>query len=139
MTDNPIRLMGLDHVVLRVQDLDKMLGFYCGVLGLGQERMRDELGLYHLRAGAAMIDLVTIAGPLGSKGGAPAGREGRNMDHLCLRIADFDEARLRAHLEGHGIEVHGLGTRFGAEGDGPSLYVTDPEGNTVELRGPAAA
>jgi len=139
MTDNPIRLQGLDHVVLRVRDARGMIRFYCDVLGCTAERLRDELGLYHLRAGRALIDLVSIDGPLGSKGGAAPGAEGRNMDHLCLRIEDFDEPRLRAHLAAHGVQASEAGTRFGADGDGPSLYLTDPEGNTVELKGPGPA
>ena len=139
MTGNPIELLGLDHVVLRVQDAERMTRFYCDVLGCSEERRRDDLGLYHLRAGQALIDLVTVDGPLGRRGGPPAGAEARNMDHLCLRIAGFDEARLRAHLAAHGVEATETGTRFGADGDGPSLYLTDPEGNTVELKGPGAA
>lgn len=139
MSENPIRLLGLDHVVLRVSDVAGMTAFYCDVLGCTRERIRDELGLYHLRAGRALIDLVSVDGPLGRRGGPAAGPDGHNMDHLCLRIETFDEARLRAHLETLGVEVHAVGTRFGADGDGPSLYVSDPEGNTVELKGPGGS
>ncbi|MDP6706005.1 MAG: VOC family protein [Alphaproteobacteria bacterium] len=134
-SENPIRLAGLDHVVLRVRDVTAMTRFYCDVLGCTEARMRDELGLYHLQAGGSMIDLVDVAGELGRKGGPAPGPEGNNMDHLCLRVADFDAERLRAHLAAHGIDAGEVLTRYGAAGDGPSLYVTDPEGNTVELKG----
>ncbi|WP_447771243.1 VOC family protein [Variovorax boronicumulans] len=97
------------------------------------------LGLVHLRAGSSLIDLVTHDGKLGSQGGALAGREGRNVDHLCLRIEPFDEAAIRARMARHGVPVHGeVQNNFGAEGNGPSIYLEDPDGNGVELKGPAA-
>ena len=130
------KLLGLDHLVLRVVDLDRMLGFYCGVLGCSVEKRQDEIGLVQLRAGAQLIDLVPVAGKLGRAGGAAPGREGRNLDHFCLRIEPFDEAALRADLARHGITAGEYGSRNGAEGEGPSLYLSDPEGNVVELKGP---
>lgn len=136
-SENPITLLGLDHVVVRVRDVAGMIRFYCDVLGCAEERLRDDIGLYHLRAGRALIDLVAVDGPLGRKGGPAPGPEGNNMDHLCLRIERFDEARLKAHLAAHGVAVDEVAERFGAEGDGPSLYLRDPEGNTVELKGPS--
>ena len=72
----------------------------------------------------------------GRLGGAGPGPEGRNMDHFCLTIEPFDEAALRAHLADHGIAAGAVKKRYGAEGEGPSLYITDPDGNTVELKGP---
>jgi len=138
-SENPITLLGLDHVVIRAQDARTMIRFYCDVVGCAEERLRDDLGLYHLRAGRALIDLVAVDGPLGRKGGPAPGAAGRNMDHLCLRIADFDEARIRAHLAAHGVAADEVASRFGAEGDGPSLYFRDPEGNTIELKGPSSS
>lgn len=75
-------------------------------------------------------------GPLGRLGGAPAGAEGRNVDHVALTLAAFDEAAIRAHLERHGVPPGDVAPRYGAEGMGPSMYVKDPDGNTVELKGP---
>ena len=135
----PLRVLGLDHVVLRVADLERALEFYEQVLGCREERRIEPVGLVQLRAGRALVDLVDLAGPLGRAGGAPPGTEGRNMDHFCLRIEPFDEAALRAHLEAHGVEPGEVGTRYGAEGNGPSLYVRDPDGNVVELKGPPSA
>jgi catechol 2,3-dioxygenase-like lactoylglutathione lyase family enzyme len=133
------RLLAIDHVVLRVVDAERMVGFYRDVLGCTIERHREALGLIQLRAGAALIDLVTVDGKLGRAGGAPPGTEGRNLDHFCLRIEPFDADALREHLVRHGCAPGDVAQRFGADGEGPSLYVTDPEGNVVELKGPPDA
>ena len=133
----PFDIQRIDHVVLRVRDLSRSVAFYGDVLGCRVERRREHLGLVHLRAGASMIDLIGIDGKLGARGGAPAGVEGRNVDHLCLRVEPFDEPALVAHLAGFGIVPEGPAeVNFGAEGDGLSLYFRDPDGNTVELKGP---
>ena len=131
-----IRIRDLDHLVLRVVDAQAMVDFYCNVLGCAVVRRRDELGLVQLRAGRAMLDLVPVDGPLGRAGGAPPGRDGRNVDHFCFRVEPFDEVAIRTTLSAAGIEAGPTAARYGAEGDGPSIYVTDPEGNTVELKGP---
>jgi catechol 2,3-dioxygenase-like lactoylglutathione lyase family enzyme len=133
---NPIGVTGFDHIVLRVRDKTAMLEFYEGVLGLSVDRDRLELGLTHIRAGAQMIDLVTLDGPLGRMGGAGPAAEGRNLDHFCLQVRPFDETAIRAHLAAHGVAVVEEGPRYGADGNGFSLYVRDPEGNMVELKGP---
>ncbi|KQW58224.1 VOC family protein [Variovorax sp. Root411] len=139
MRPPPFSVLRIDHVVLRVKDVERAVAFYCGVLGCAIEKRRDDLGLVHLRAGASLIDLVTPDGPLGRQGGALAGVEGRNVDHLCLRIEPFDEAAIRAQMALHGVAVHGgVQNNFGAEGNGPSIYVADPDGNSVELKGAAA-
>jgi catechol 2,3-dioxygenase-like lactoylglutathione lyase family enzyme len=132
-------IRGIDHVVIRAVDLERMVAFYCDVLGCSVELKRDELGLVHLRAGRTLIDLIAVDGTLGRRGGAAAGPQGRNMDHLCLRIEPFEIDELSAHLEAHGIEAGDVQYNYGAEGHGPSLYLQDPEGNVVELKGPAEA
>ena len=129
-------ILGLDHVVLRVTDMARMTRFYCDVLGCNVERERRELGLLQLRAGISLIDLIAVDGELGRAGGAAPGKTRRNMDHLCLRIEPFDENALIAHLVSNGLAVGEIKTRFGADGHGPSLYISDPEGNGVELKGP---
>ena len=131
-----IRIREIDHVVIRVKDLDRMLGFYCDVLGCSIERRKDDIGLIQLRAGRSLVDLVPVDSELGRPGGAAPGSEGRNMDHLCFRLESFDEALLAAHLESHGVEPGRVTSRYGAEGQGPSMYVSDPDGNVVELKGP---
>lgn len=132
-----INIRDIDHVVLRVRDLEAMQRFYCDVLGATYVAYRPEFGMTHLRAGSSMIDLVAVDGPLGRPGGAAPGREGRNMDHLCLRVEPFDQAAIVAHLKRHGVAVGEIRPRFGAEGNGVSIYLADPEGNTVELKGPS--
>jgi catechol 2,3-dioxygenase-like lactoylglutathione lyase family enzyme len=131
-----IRIREIDHVVLRVSDPDAMLRFYCDVLGCVVERRQDAIGLIQLRAGRSLIDLVPVHGPLGRAGGAAPGPQGRNMDHFCLRVEPFDEAGIRAQLATQGVRGGPAEQRFGAEGEGRSIYVTDPEGNIVELKGP---
>lgn len=138
MSEVPFRLERLDHVVLRARDHRSLIRFYCGVLGCRQERAVEELGLYQLRAGASLIDIVAADGRLGAQGGAaPTPGDGHNVDHVCLRVEPFDGAVIRDHLERHGAEPSEVREVYGAEGTGPSVYVQDPEGNTVELKGPA--
>jgi len=135
-TAHPVRLAGLDHVVLRVADIERARIFYCDVLGCHEEKWQPEFGLLQLRAGDALIDLVTLAGPLGAAGGAGPGKEGRNLDHFCLRLDSFDEGRLRAHLAAQGVAAGPAARRYGALGYGDSIYIQDPDGNTVELKAP---
>jgi catechol 2,3-dioxygenase-like lactoylglutathione lyase family enzyme len=134
-----IHVRGIDHLVLRVIDLERMLAFYCGALGCTVEKRQDDIGLVQLRAGRSLIDLVPVAGLLGQAGGQPPGPEGRNLDHFCLRIDPFDEAALRTHLHAYGIPAGPVAARYGAEGQGPSIYISDPQGNVVELKGPPDA
>jgi glyoxylase I family protein len=126
--DPALRVKGLDHVVLRVADIDRAIAFYGDVLGCAVERRLGEIGLVQLRAGAAMIDLVPkTAGDVDG---------GRNMDHFAVQIEAMDVPALSAHLRRHGIDPGEVRRRYGAEGYGSSIYVTDPDGNTVELKGP---
>jgi glyoxylase I family protein len=133
---NPIVVQGLDHVVLRVRDVARMQSFYCDVLGCTVEKVQAEIGLTQLRAGRSLIDLVDVDGKLGRMGGAPPGREGRNMDHLCLRVERLNGPTLQAYLQSKAVEPGEVVSRYGADGQGPSMYLSDPEGNTVELKGP---
>ncbi|WP_374565046.1 VOC family protein [Ideonella sp.] len=134
-----ITLREIDHIVLRVVDLDKMLRFYVDVLGCRIERRQDEIGLVQLRAGRSLVDLVPVDGKLGRAGGAAPGREGRNVDHFCFRVEPFDAEAIYQQLAAHGVPAGPVGQRYGAEGEGPSIYLDDPEGNTIELKGPPDA
>jgi catechol 2,3-dioxygenase-like lactoylglutathione lyase family enzyme len=133
-----IRIRDIDHLVLRVLDLAAMERFYCEALGCSVEKRQEAIGLVQLRAGRSLLDLVPVDGPLGRAGGAAPGREGRNLDHFCFRVEPFDEPAIRAQLQRCGAQAGPLELRYGAEGDGPSIYVSDPEGNVVELKGPPA-
>lgn len=123
----------IDHVVLRVNDLPAMVRFYEQALGFNVERRLDRINLVQMRAGASMLDLVLSDAKSGaSRSGAP------NMDHLCFRIEPFDRAAIEARLGPLGISVGETFQRYGAEGNGPSVYFHDPEGNQIELKGPSA-
>ena len=135
----PFSIDRIDHVVLRVRDVATMQAFYCDVLGCSVEKRQDPIGLLQLRAGDSLIDLVDVDGKLGRVGGAAPGVEGRNMDHLCLRVEPFDREAIVRHLAAHGARIGESGSRYGAEGEGPSQYLLDPEGNMVELKGPPDA
>ena len=114
---------------------ETMERFYVEVLGLTVERRQPQVGLVQLRAGDQLVDMVAVDGLLGRQGGAAPGREGRNLDHFCLNLEDFDLAAVEAHLKAHGVAVGDSGIRYGAGGQGVSVYLTDPEGNGLELRG----
>ncbi|AXE28860.1 VOC family virulence protein [Chromobacterium phragmitis] len=125
---SPFRIRGIDHVVLRVADIARAERFYRDALGCQVVKKLEQLGLAHLDAGGALIDLLA--------GDAPSGC---NVDHICLRVEPFDEEAIRAHLAGLGIDVEPAQQRFGAEGYGPSVYLRDPDGNGIELKGPPTA
>ncbi|MGH8804313.1 MAG: VOC family protein [Polaromonas sp.] len=133
-----IRIRDIDHIVLRVVDLQRMVSFYTDVLGCTIERRQDEIGLVQLRAGRSLVDLVPVDGKLGRAGGAAPGIEARNVDHFCFRIEPFDADAIRQYLATAGVNAGEVVSRYGAEGEGPSIYLTDPEGNTVELKGPVS-
>jgi catechol 2,3-dioxygenase-like lactoylglutathione lyase family enzyme len=134
----PFHVRGIDHVVIRAKDVGVMVRFYSEVLGCVLERADTDIGLYQLRAGRSLIDLIDVRGELGRAGGGAPARETRNMDHLCVAVDPFDEPALRQHLESHGVPIGDVLQRYGAEGRGPSIYIEDPEHNVVELKGPPA-
>jgi catechol 2,3-dioxygenase-like lactoylglutathione lyase family enzyme len=139
MTNIPFTLKQIDHVVLRIRDLEASLHFYREVLGCSLDKVQDKIGLWQVRAGSSLIDLIPLDGVLGKIGGAGPQREGRNVDHFALQIAPFDNTAIRAHLAAHNVTITDSGQRYGAEGDGPSIYILDPDGNSVELKGPPSA
>lgn len=118
----------LDHVVLRVRSVERSIAFYRDVLGLAEERRVESIGLVQLRAGASLLDLVPA--------GADATFDERNMEHFAFTVTPFDADALSAHLRAHGVEPGEVSQRYGAKGTGPSIYFDDPDGNTVELKGP---
>lgn len=126
---------GIDHVVLRVRDRAVAEAFYMDVIGCVLERRQDRIGLTQLRAGASLIDLLEVDGELGRKGGAALGEEGRNLDHFCIAIENFDLETVKAELRAKGVALGEEGERHGASGLSVSLYLRDPDGNGLELRG----
>lgn len=129
---SPLKIQALDHVVLRCSNFEATLAFYCAVLGCVKERVLEEEGLYQLRAGDSLIDLVPVGKPLGGDTPPEAGKF--NVAHICLRIDPPDWERLTTYLQQQGVPVGEIRTRYGAGGFGPSIYINDPEGNRVELK-----
>lgn len=134
-----INVLGLDHVVLRVADVDASIAWYKRVLGCTEERVIPDFGLYQMRSGTTLIDLVPVQGKLGKMGGGAPGLKKRNMDHFAVQLESFDEKKIRSYLKRRNIEPGAVERRYGAAGHGPSMYLTDPDGNTVELKGPPDA
>ncbi len=129
-----IQVSGIDHLVFRTTRLDAMLHFYTQVLGCPIERQLADEGLTQLRAGKALIDIVTCDSKLGKLGGGSPVQDGRNVDHICLLIEDIEEQALLDYLAEQDIATEGFAKRYGAQGFGRSLYINDPEGNVVELK-----
>jgi catechol 2,3-dioxygenase-like lactoylglutathione lyase family enzyme len=132
---NVIRVRLIDHIVLRTTQVENMVRFYSGVLGCVVERtLPPETGLTQLRAGKSLIDIVDVNSELGRAGGGPATMSENNVDHFCLQIESIGESDLEEWLRSNGIEAGPFEIRYGAQGFGPSIYIQDPDGNTVELR-----
>ncbi len=128
-------IAGIDHIVLRTTQLTAMIHFYCDILGCSIERKTsEELGLTQLRVGYSLIDLVVVDSELGALGGGAPTLTENNLDHFCLQLKPISESDIKQHLMSHGVDVGDFSKRYGAQGFGPSLYVKDPEGNTVELK-----
>lgn len=134
-TANPINIHVIDHVVIRARDLQTMIAFYRDVLGCRLERGPGDLGLAQLRAGLSLIDIVDARSELGRQSGDVPDGCAPNMDHVCLQVAPWDAEAIREHLTRHGVKAGETASRYGATGMGPSIYIEDPEGNTVELKG----
>ncbi|MCP1232024.1 VOC family protein [Acetobacter indonesiensis] len=129
----PFDVSAIDHIVLRVADLERSINFYNKVLGCELDRRRPELGMVHMRAGASMIDLLDINGPIG--GGSTVDQHRANFDHFCLRIDHFDETSLSEYFHAHQVAIElPAQDRYGAQGVGLSIYIHDPDGNRVELK-----
>ena len=130
-----LNIKGIDHLVLRTGQVEQMCLFYCGVLGCTIERETPpDIGLVQLRAGNALIDLVSVGSKLGAMDGGPPEKSENNLDHFCLQLRQTSEKEIRSHLASHSVKVGEFAERYGAQGFGLSVYIQDPDGNTVELR-----
>ena len=128
-------IAGIDHIVLRTTQLSAMIHFYCDILGCSVERKTSEdIGLTQLRVGNSLVDLVVVDSQLGALGGGAPTLTENNLDHFCLQLKSISESEIKKHLLSHGVSVDDFSKRYGAQGFGPSLYIKDPEGNTVELK-----
>lgn len=129
----------IDHLVLRVKSLETVRRFYQDILGCKLERENTSLGLYQMRAGSSLIDLVPVDQEIGRTGGSAPGSEGHNLHHFCLRVDPFNADNILRFLQERNIGASPVEQRYGAEGMGPSLYISDPENNMIELKGPPDA
>lgn len=125
----PMMFHGIDHVVLQITDVEGSLFFYTEILGLAVERVIEDMGLYQVRCGRSLIDLRAL-----EEGSVLAGKDQRGIDHLCLHMhGDIDE--IVRHLKANEVPiVMGPVELYGATGYGTSVYVTDPNGHTIELK-----
>lgn len=135
---NPLGFDGIDHVVIRAKDLDGMIAFYRDVLGCPVEREAGATGLAQLRAGGSLIDILDVS--RSSDPDDDVAHDAGNMDHVCLQLKHWDEKAIADHLRRHSVTAGDVVLRYGAKGSGPSMYISDPDGNVVELKGdPGAA
>ena len=93
-----------------------------------------EIGITQLRAGTALIDILTADSKLCKLGGGPPTQTENNMDHFCLQLKTISEKEISEHLKSHGIDADEFSDCYGAQVSGRSIYIKDPEGNTIELR-----
>ncbi|WJV51220.1 VOC family protein [Streptomyces flavofungini] len=120
-----MRVKDFDHLVLNVGDVERALDFYCGTLGLEPVRVEE------WRAGkvpfpSARVSAVTIIDLVSGERGES------NVDHICLVVEPLDWQEVID--SGTFTVTEGPVGRFGARGDAQSIYVKDPDGNSVELR-----
>lgn len=136
MADIPFSLVGIDHVVFIVDDMEKALAFYHDVLGCQPGYSYPALGMEQVWAGAALIVLWDTTHP-GAASAVPPIAGGRNVDHICIATNPFDHNDFRAHMIRHGVEIETEAFHGGARGMGDSFYIRDPFGNKLEIKGPA--
>ncbi len=130
---SPIQVAVIDHVVLRTKRLNRMIAFYRDVLGCPVEREAGASGLVQLRAGNSLIDILDVSGS--AEADDDEVQRADNMDHVCLQLKAWDEKLIVGHLRRHSVTAGDVVMRYGAKGTGPSMYISDPDGNTVELKG----
>ena len=129
-----VKITEMDHIVLRVKDVEESLRFYTQVLGMPAERV-EQWRAGEIRFPSARINADTIIDFFGSDQ-EPIAKDGiRNQDHYCMVIEKTDMEALKAKFEAMGVGIQaGPGKRWGSHGDGISLYIYDPDDNVVELR-----
>ena len=126
--DRNVKVTGMDHIVLAVDDVERALAWYGDELGLEGVRV-DEW-----RDGKAPFPSMRVSNGtiIDFLPASERAEKGLNLDHLCLVIEPEDLDAMKA--SGRFDVLDGPAPRYGAQGMGTSLYVRDPDGNTVELR-----
>jgi glyoxylase I family protein len=135
---NGLRVTELDHIVLNVEDIDRALRFYTGVLGLYPERLEEfragKVGFPSVRINSGtIIDLFpTRQSPARHKDGEK--RDG-NLNHFCMVVGQEDFSGIVDYLNANGVTIHeGPIARWGARGRATAVYFLDPDGNEIEIR-----
>jgi len=129
------KIKRLDHLVIKTTNIKEMMSFYCFILGYKIQRdSLKETGLLELSAGESMIDLFD------SKHESNLNRlsgesKNNNIDHFCILLDNFDETDIKVHLKSFGVACSEIEMNYGSSGYGPSVYIHDPDGNKVELKG----
>ena len=128
-----VKITEMDHIVLKVRDMDASLSFYHEVLGLKVERLEE------YRAGkvgfpSVRLNQDTIIDLSSSPDMPPLEQKARNMDHFCMVVEPMDLDSLVADCDARGIQILQKGQRWGAHGMATSIYIQDPDSNTIELR-----
>lgn len=134
-SDVRIKIVGMDHIVIRVKDVEGAIGFYTGVLGLEPHRV-EEWRKGELPFPCARVNADTLIDLKPWTEDEPVGDGRRNLDHYCLVMEPTDMDALSKHLRSQGVTVisDAPGQRSGARGTATSIYIQDPEGNQIELR-----
>ena len=129
-----VKITEMDHIVLRVKDVEESLKFYCETLGMQSERV-DQWKAGEIRFPSARLNADTIIDFFASDQETIAKDGVKNQDHYCMVIEPTDMDELKSKFEKMGVEIQaGPGKRWGSHGDGTSLYIYDPDNNVVELR-----
>ena len=129
-----VKITEMDHIVLRVKDVEESLKFYCETLGMQSERV-DQWKAGEVRFPSARLNADTIIDFFATDQETIAKDGVKNQDHYCMVIEPTDMDELKAKFEAMGVEIQaGPGKRWGSHGDGTSLYIYDPDNTVVELR-----
>jgi catechol 2,3-dioxygenase-like lactoylglutathione lyase family enzyme len=119
-----MKIERIDHLNLTVADIDASIEFYERVLGMKVERMGE--GRAALYFGRQKIHLDAAGGP------AAMGGDKRMPAHICF-VTEAAIGEVVEHLEGCGVPIRMQGPRAGAIGTIQSVYIDDPDHNSIEI------
>jgi catechol 2,3-dioxygenase-like lactoylglutathione lyase family enzyme len=127
---------GMDHIVLKVRDMDRVLDFYLNVLGLKGERLEEfRQGRVPFPSVRINHDTIIDLFPVQASADDVPDARSSDLDHFCLVVDQTDMSQVVAYLQRHGVAIQqGPVTRWGAHGNGTSIYFSDPENRQIEIR-----
>jgi len=135
MSKPPFSLLGIDHIVFLIDDMPNALKFYGEVLGCQPGYSYPKIGMEQLWCGNALIVLSDTTHP-SAKSKIPPAKGRSNIDHVCINLSPIEVPDLIAHLNAHNVQIDATAFHGGARGMGNSVYIQDPFGNRLELKGP---